>query len=85
MLDQTHIFAAIVGYVGRPDATGAFGVFRRPAAPGGEWQNVFGEKETHYVMVHPANPDIVLAGTVDGVYRSTDKGTTFSRADWPEE
>ena len=84
MLDQSHVFAAIAGYVGRPDATGAYGVFRRPAAPGGEWQNVFGEKETHYVMVHPADPNVVLAGTIDGVYRSTDKGTTFARADWPE-
>ena len=84
MLDQTHIFAAVAGYVGRPDATGASGVFRRPAAPGGEWQNVFGEKESHYVMVHPADPNVVLVGTVDGVYRSTDKGMTFKRTDWPE-
>jgi photosystem II stability/assembly factor-like uncharacterized protein len=84
MLDQTHVFAAVAGYVGRPEATGAYGVFRRPAAPGGEWQNVFGEKETHYVMVHPADPNVVLAGTIDGVYRSTDKGLTFARADFPE-
>jgi len=84
MLDQTYLFAGIAGYVGRPDATGAYGVFRRPAAPGGEWQNVFGDKETHYVLVHPANPDLVLAGTVDGVYRSADKGGTFKRAQFPE-
>lgn len=84
MLDQTYVFAALAGYVGRPDATGAFGVFRRPAAPGGEWQNVFAEKETHYVMVHPAHPDLVLAGTVDGVYRSTDRGSTWVRAKFPE-
>lgn len=84
MLDQTHVFAAVAGYVGRPDASGAVGVFRRPAAPGGEWRNVFAEKETHYVLVHPADPNVVLAGTVDGVYRSKDKGNSFSRADWPE-
>jgi photosystem II stability/assembly factor-like uncharacterized protein len=84
MLDQTYIFAALAGYVGRPDATGAYGVFRRPAAAGGEWTNVFGEKETHYVMVHPTNPDVVLAGTIDGVYRSTDRGTTWTRAAFPQ-
>jgi len=85
MLDQTYIFAALAGYVGRPDATGALGVFRRPAAPGGEWQNVFPDKDTHYVLVHPTNPDVVLAGTIDGVYRSTDRGTTWSRAGFPAE
>jgi hypothetical protein len=84
MLDQTYVFAAVAGYVGRPDATGAYGVFRRPAVSGGEWQHVFGEKETHYVMVHPSNPDVVLAGTVDGIYRSADRGTTFQRAAFPE-
>jgi photosystem II stability/assembly factor-like uncharacterized protein len=85
MLDQTYLFAGVAGYVGRPDATGAYGVFRRPAAKGGKWENVFGEKETHYVLVHPANPELVLAGSIDGVYRSTDKGKTFRRAKFPED
>ena len=84
MLDQTYLFAAVAGYVGRPEASGAVGIFRRPAAPGGTWTNVLAAPESHYVMVHPGNPDVVLAGTDDGVFRSMDKGATFARTDFPE-
>ena len=38
MSDQ-YIFAGIAGYVGRPDATGSVGVFRRKAS-GGDWEHV---------------------------------------------
>ena len=84
MLDQTQLFAAVAGYVGKPDAAGAVGIFRRPAAAGGSWTQVLEAPECHYVMVHPANPDLVFAGTDDGVYRSTDKGTTFARTSFPD-
>ena len=36
-------------------------------------------------LVHPADPNIVLAGTVDGVWRSTDRGETFKRANFPDK
>lgn len=84
MSSSTHLFAAVAGYVGRPDATGAAGVFRRDSAPGGEWRHVMDACQAHFVLVHPQAPEIVLAGTVDGVYRSSDGGATFERARCPE-
>lgn len=78
MAAQSNVFVGVAGYVGRPEATGAVGVFRRPAA-GGQWSHVLPDLETFTVFVHPQNPDIVLAGTADGVWRSTDRGATFKR------
>ncbi|MDX2156558.1 MAG: YCF48-related protein [Hyphomicrobiaceae bacterium] len=83
MAAQSYVFAGVAGYVGRPDQVGKVGVFRRPA-DGGEWSQVMGDAETHVVMVHPTNPDIVLAGTVDGVRISTDHGATFKKAQFPD-
>jgi photosystem II stability/assembly factor-like uncharacterized protein len=83
MADRSHIYAAVAGYVGRPEEKGKVGVFRRAAA-GGEWQHVLTELETHALLVHPAEPDVVLAGTADGVWRSTDRGATFQRASFPD-
>jgi photosystem II stability/assembly factor-like uncharacterized protein len=34
--------------------------------------------------VHPADPNVVFAGTADGVWRSTDGGATFARTGFPE-
>lgn len=83
MAGQSHVFAGVAGYVGRPNAPGNVGVFRR-AANGGEWAHVLGDVEAFTVMVHPTSPDTVLAGTTDGVWRSTDKGATFKRAKFPD-
>ena len=83
MAAQTYVFASVAGYVGRPDQVGKIGVFRRPAE-GGEWTHVLKEPETHVVMVHPANSDIVLAGTVNGIQISTDHGASFKPADFPD-
>lgn len=82
-MPQSYVFAGVAGYVGRPDATGAVGVFRRPSG-GDAWEHVFGEHETHMVYVHPTDPSIVFAGTADGVWRSTDHGASFQRADFPD-
>ena len=73
MAEQSCLFAAVAGYVGRPEASGAVGVFRLANASDGRWQHVLESPEAHYVMVHPADPDLVFAGTDDGVYRSTDR------------
>jgi hypothetical protein len=84
MVQPTRLFASIAGYVGRPDATGASGVFRRTVAPDGAWEHVLEEVAAHYVLVHATEPNVVLAGTTDGVYRSADQGATFHRAGFPE-
>jgi len=82
-MSQSYIYAGVAGYVGRPEAVGKVGVFRRPAA-GGEWANVLPDLETYTVLVHPSDASLVLAGTQDGVYLSTDQGATFRRADFPD-
>jgi photosystem II stability/assembly factor-like uncharacterized protein len=35
------------------------------------------------IALHPNNPEIVYAGTQDGPYRSTDRGTRWERLDYP--
>ena len=84
MASEAHVFAGVAGYVGRPDEQGKFGVFRRPAK-GGAWEHVLSEAETHMVVVHPTDASVVLAGTVDGVWRSTDHGATFKRTTFPDK
>jgi len=76
------VFAGVGGYYGGSEGNLA-GVFRR-AAEGNDWHHVLSEPETHSVLVHPRDPSLVFAGTADGVYRSTDRGATFKRADFPD-
>ena len=83
MAASTNLYAALAGYVGRPDQTGRSGVFRRDAA-GGEWQHVLPDLEAYTVVVHPRQGALVLAGTADGVWRSEDRGATFARAHFPD-
>jgi len=83
MAVPTNIYAGLAGFFGRPDQKGRVGVFRRAAA-GGEWQHVLAHLETFAVTVHPSDPDVVLAGTVDGVWRSPDRGATFHRTSFPD-
>src|SRR5579864_9552362 len=71
MAPSTNLYAALAGYVGRPDQTGRTGVFRRDAVDG-EWQHVLPDPEAFTVVVHPRQPALVLAGTADGVWRSED-------------
>jgi photosystem II stability/assembly factor-like uncharacterized protein len=84
MASQSNIYVGVAGYVGRPEEEGAVGVFRRSAA-GGEWQHVLKDLETHSVYVHPTDPNVVFAGTVDGVWRSSDRGATFQRTNFPDQ
>jgi len=83
MPDASYLFAGVAGFVGRPEAEGAVGVFRR-ALDGGNWEHVLGQLETYSIFVHPAEPSVVFAGTQDGVWRSTDHGATFARTDFPD-
>lgn len=80
---ESNIYVGVAGYVGRPDAVGEVGVFRRPAT-GGDWQHVMPDREAFTVFVHPADPDLVFAGTADGVWRSTDRGANFERTGFPD-
>ena len=79
---SSHVFAGVGGYYGGNQGNLA-GVFRRDAA-GADWQHVLTEPEAYTVFVHPRDPNLVLAGTKDGIYRSTDGGATFKRADFPD-
>jgi photosystem II stability/assembly factor-like uncharacterized protein len=80
---HTHVFAGVGGYYGNKDQRGLAGVFRR-AADGETWSHALGELEAFTVCVHPRDANLVFAGTTDGVYRSTDAGRTFRRADFPD-
>lgn len=83
MASNSFIYAGVAGYVGRPEASGKVGVFRRPAE-GGDWINVLPDLETFSVNVHPKDPSVVYAGTQDGVWISKDHGATFKRAEFPD-
>ena len=82
-MSESNIYVGVAGYVGRPDAAGSVGVFRR-ATDGGEWEHVFGDLETFTVFVHPTDPALVFAGTSDGVWRSDDRGSSFKRTNFPD-
>ena len=85
MASQANVYASVAGTVGRSDKDpGAVGVFRRPAETG-VWEHVLGAFSSNVVHVHPTDPNIVFAGTHDGVYRSTDRGKTFKRANFPDK
>ena len=85
MASQANIYASVAGTVGRSDKDkGAVGVFRRPAETG-VWEHVISEYSSNMVFVHPTDPNLVFAGTHDGVYRSADRGKTFKRANFPDK
>jgi photosystem II stability/assembly factor-like uncharacterized protein len=84
MPDGSNIYAGVAGYFGKPDHTGKAGVFQR-AAKGGEWKHVLDGVEAYTVFVKPDNPEVVFAGTNDGVWRSTDHGHTFKRTAFPDK
>src|SRR5260370_249923 len=75
MAGQSTIFAGVAGYVGRHE-TGSVGVFRRGVGDD-KWNHVLTHLETYTVLVHPTEPSVGLAGTADGVWRSTDGGETW--------
>jgi photosystem II stability/assembly factor-like uncharacterized protein len=84
MASKSNVYASVAGYVGRADQKGTVGVFTRPAASG-RWEHALQEIESYTVSIHPTDPNVVFAGTSDGVYRSTDRGKTFQRANFPDK
>lgn len=81
---KSNLYAGVAGYVGRADQKGAVGVFARQAGSD-RWEHVVKDVESWTVNVHPADPNVVLAGTGDGVYRSTDRGKSFQRTNFPDK
>jgi hypothetical protein len=79
----SYVFAGVGGYYASKQS-GLGGVFRRDAADGSDWKHALSEIEAFTVFVHPRDPDLVFAGTTDGVYRGTDRGQNFCRADFPD-
>ncbi len=79
---QSYVYAGVGGYYGGNEGNLA-GVFRRDAE-GSEWTHVLTEPEAYTVFVHPRDPNLILAGTKNGIYRSTDRGATFRRANFPD-
>jgi photosystem II stability/assembly factor-like uncharacterized protein len=83
MAGKSNVYAAVAGYVGRADQKGMVGIFSRQADTG-RWEHVLAEHEAYTVNIHPTDPNVVFAGTADGVYRSTDRGKTFRRTNFPD-
>jgi photosystem II stability/assembly factor-like uncharacterized protein len=80
---QSYIYAGVGGYYANQEQGGLAGVFRG-VLDGAGWTHPLSEREAFTVCVHPRYPNLVFAGTADGVYRSTDHGQTFRRADFPD-
>ena len=78
----SHVFAGVGGYYANKQG-GLAGVFRR-ATDDTNWKHALSEIEVFTVFVHPRDSNLVFAGTADGVYRSTDRGRNFRRADFPD-
>src|SRR5262249_62233207 len=56
----------------------------RLAAEGADWNTALSEIKAFPALAHPRYPPLFFAGTADGVYRSTDRGQNFRRADLPD-
>jgi photosystem II stability/assembly factor-like uncharacterized protein len=82
-MPQSHVFAGVGGYYAS-EGGGMTGVFRRNADDA-NWEHVLQEHETYTIFVHPRDPNLVFAGNGDGVYRSTDRGLNFRRANFPDQ
>ncbi len=66
---------------------GGVGGLYRAEAGSGRWErltNGLPDLNVQAVTVHPANPEIVYAGTADGPYRSTDRGDHWERLGFPD-
>ena len=66
------------------DKGGKAGVFRRAADDGGLGATCSRTWRPSRSSCNPRDPNLVFAGTTDGVYRSTDRGATFKRTNFPD-
>jgi photosystem II stability/assembly factor-like uncharacterized protein len=82
VVTPSYVFAGVGGYYASKQG-GLAGVFRC-TADDTDWKHTLSEVESFTVFVHPHDSNLVFAGTADGVYRSTDRGQNFHRADFPD-
>jgi photosystem II stability/assembly factor-like uncharacterized protein len=84
MASKSNVYAGVAGYVGRADQKGTVGVFTRPAETG-RWEHVLTEHETYGQCSSDQSERRVRGHGKDGVYRSTDRGKSFQRANFPDK
>jgi len=82
MAEPSNIYVGVAATSANPITRASSAVFQR-AANNRRLEARAGNAEAYTVFVHPANPEIVFAGTNDGVWRSTDRGATSSRRPCP--
>ena len=78
----SHVYVGAARW--RSGAVG--GVFRRAVGDGGFQRLTKGlpeEINVQVITVHPANADVVYAGTDQGPFRSTDRGESWERLGFP--
>lgn len=83
-MNDEFLLAAVANIFNKKDRPGLIGVFRRDAA-GDRWTHVLEGLDVFSLRVHPRDRDIVLAGSADGVWRSSDGGASFRRSSFPGE
>jgi photosystem II stability/assembly factor-like uncharacterized protein len=83
-MNRHFLLAAVANIFNKKDRPGLIGVFRRDAA-GDRWSHVLEGIDVFSLRIHPRDPQVVVAGTADGVWRSTDGGASFRRSAFPGE
>ena len=90
---KTSVYLGLAGehplVVGAAKATlGEGGLFRRSEGEQ-EWQNMTNglpqDPQVRALAIHPHDPNVIFAGTQDGVYRSEDCGESWQATASPEE
>jgi photosystem II stability/assembly factor-like uncharacterized protein len=90
MLDDSDVMSILVDRVNsrRVFASACSGIYRSDNA-GMLWRKIqgipFSARRTHVIRQHPLAPDVVYAGTTEGLWKTTDGGDTWRRMtprDW---
>ena len=83
---QSYVYIGLAGETvpGREVRTGLY----RSLAGESSWESIAtglpSEPQVRALAVHPKQPNVVLAGTQDGVYRSDDHGGHWERLSAPK-
>ena len=82
MVATNHQTYTYIGLAGEGDYIGEGGIFRQADGEDG-WEDISaglpGEPQVRALLLKPDNPEVVFAGTQDGVYRSLDRGASWQR------
>ena len=83
---RTHVYVGITGTMGEDEGKTTFW---RLSDSDGEWQDLGrglpANPDVRAVAVHPQKPNIVYAGTREGLYRSDDRGDHWETLDTPKD